>query len=278
MSGFFAEEQHLGLEEAGDETRNGFLVLFDIKNSTARKRQHRHSWIDQTTLLYSAFTRLCRSIFEECKLDRDPVIKFKGDGLMAFFETSTSSTCENDQLAPQHATLALLRQTHLFRESVHHDMSAKLGGMQLKAVICYLNGISRVGDDANKTADVLGRGIDFAHRLEAFADASHIVVNDMFYRALRQDDASPIHAHGDTSPLHAIACDKVIKGWPDEQRLWVLTNPALIEAAANCLSPSLYEANALSELFRFYVQQKMDARNHPARHAERPSERIMEIA
>lgn len=262
MEAFFSDAEQSELAKANQRTHNGFLLLFDIKDSTARKREYKNRWIDHTKALYAAFRRLCLSMRKELEIEGKPVIKFKGDGLMAFFPTSSASSSTTDCRAPTEASMTLLRQAHIFRETVHVDMSELLGEMRLKAVICYLNGISAVGKGPN--ADVLGRGIDFAHRLETFADASHIVVNEMFYRGLPQHSEHKQRGilidgpNGLRTKLFGVECNKVVKGWEGEQRLWLLTNQELIETAMENISPSPYDSNALAELFCYYVKDKRE--------------------
>ncbi len=262
MEPFFSDFEREELSKANQQTTNGFLLLYDIKDSTARKREYKNRWIDHTKALYQAFRRLCLSMRDDLEIKGTPIIKFKGDGLMAFFPTSAASNSSSDDRAPTEASMTLLRQAYLFRETVHVEMAELLGDMRLKAVVCYLTGISRVGKGSGK--DVLGRGVDFAHRLETYADASHIVVNDMLYRVLPQHDDEGHRgilmngADDLQSRLYGVECSKVVKGWEGEQKLWLLTNQELIETTMENMSPSPHDSNALAELFCYYVKSKRE--------------------
>ncbi len=260
MADFFSGDTLDQLKNEAKKRCNGFLILFDIKDSTARKREYKDRWVAQTGALYDAFTAMCVDVSRELSLELLN-IKFRGDGLMAFFKSSDASRKAADERAPSEASLSLLRSALEFRSEVHIGRADELGDMRLKTVLTYLTGIYPVsikgdGDSGHGQGyDVLGRGIDFAHRLETFGDASHIVVNDWLYESLPmvEESVEVIWQEHNRLRLDGIRCKKRIKGWEQPEPFWLLTDQNMIRETIEYLPASPYENDVRAELFRYYI-------------------------
>lgn len=101
-------DKHLEkLQKENEKIRNGFLLLFDIKNSTSRKQDYKN-WKLQTETFYKIFEDFAESlatgiqnIYGTMKPeDQGMVVKFMGDAAFVFFPHSYATSKAND-CAPQ---------------------------------------------------------------------------------------------------------------------------------------------------------------------------------
>jgi class 3 adenylate cyclase len=251
--GFFTKKHRKALEAASKKTCNGFLILLDIVGSTERKIVYRDKWHLHTEVFCNAFERLATQILQKAKGQDNTlkriVVKFIGDGAMAFFKTTSSSTHEKNRSADQALAQIIFNETQSFVETVHQDES--LCGMRLKTVLTYLTGVEPVKFNA-RNQDILGRGVDFSFRLERFADATHYTLNEMMVNALTNGDMKQYKT------LSFRLCRRMVKGWDTAQTFYIATSLETIEDAAQFLG-SLYDENVKSELFQFYIDASKES-------------------
>ena len=155
-----------------------------------------------------------------------------------------------------------------WREMVH--AADDLSGLRLKTVLTYLTGIYPLrhpdteNTDQGRVVDVVGRGIDFSFRLEKFAGATHIVINDMFLQGLKdsiqkdKEQDKPLcdcfHKYGG---YEVIPCKRAMKGWSDPggELFHILVNLETLEKEVT-LTPSVYDGGVFVELFNIYRKHR----------------------
>lgn len=256
-SSYIDEGVRKSLKEINEKTCNGFFILFDIKDSTARKEEYGKvlKWAHQTEKVYVVFKKLCEDIENNGNLDL-VVTKSLGDGFFGFFKSSDSKgTAINQTPAPGQANIVFEKSLR-YREEIHAETEL-FGNMRLKSVITYLTDIAVIplekGNGDEK--DALGRGIDFSFRLEKFADATHIVINEMMAKALGVDVAKKTSFHASGQDLFPIPVRKRLKGWQDPhgEQFFLLTSVGMIQEASDQV-PSPFEQDVKTELFEFYIK------------------------
>lgn len=257
---YFDGDQAKNLQEVNDKTCNGFIVLFDIKNSTRRKKEYENKWTEHTRHLYRAFTKFCHDVAISDELELT-AIKFKGDGLMSFFKTTSCKATSSNNAPKPDLALMVLGKVLAFRDDVHVEMDDLLCGLRLKTVVSHITEVHPIPGETGATGDVLGQGVDFAHRLEQYGDASHIVVDDVFFRVLCPDGRRELKVEDRGRPwrLDGVPCEKALKGWDKPHAFWLLTNEEQIEPIFKDLPASLYGSDAVPELFRYYIKRKGSA-------------------
>jgi len=241
--------------------RNGYLVLFDIKNSTRRKKEQPERWHPQLATFYAAIERFSLRVAEISDIfgntdpaDHQPIVKFVGDGGFIFVPHSYHSKPDLESQPPPTLTHDLLSEVARFRSATHSNDA--LGGMSLKTVVTFLTNLQPV--ESAKGADIVGRGIDFSFRLETFGDDSYIVVNEMLYRSAtrqaRDDRQGTLAING--AVHHFVECRKVVKGWPSDngERFYLLVDPEeLQERFTPTISPLRNDVE--SEVMTFLINR-----------------------
>ncbi|MBN8545793.1 MAG: adenylate/guanylate cyclase domain-containing protein [Ignavibacteria bacterium] len=239
------------LRKINSQRRNGFLVLLDIKDSTIRKIHYSEKWATQTGILYSAFRRFFESFAEKMGAEQ-AIIKFIGDGLLVFYPgTIGKEKFKNQECDPQLAQF-LIDNTLEFINAIHEE--DEFCGLKLKSVIAYLTGIQLIDTGASGAKDVLGRGIDFAFRLEKFADTTHIVLNEMIANAIKRTQK----ISESQQKFELISCRRKMRGWDDAKGevFYLLTGKQMIADNITAIIPSIYSENVTNELFSFFVKKR----------------------
>ncbi len=248
-----AESDVNTLREINSQRRNGFLVLLDIKDSTIRKIHYSEKWATQTGILYSVFRRVFQSFAEKMGAEQT-IIKFIGDGLLVFYPgTIGKEKFKNQECDPQLAQF-LINNTLEFVNAIHEE--DEFCGLKLKSVIAYLTGIQLIDTGANGEMDVLGRGIDFAFRLEKFADTTHIVLNEMIANAFKKTEK--MSKMNSQQKFELIRCRRKMRGWDDAkgEAFYLLTGKQMIADNITAIIPSIYSDNVTNELFSFFVKKR----------------------
>lgn len=176
----------------------GVLVVFDIIDSTARKKRNATTWSIHTATVYAAFRRFTNDTARIFKTT--PSRKLVGDGLVAFFPLAE----EHDRDLTEEDAAKVLRKVLAFRRSIHADPKGILAGLRLKSVATYLRAVHALGDEFGN------RGVDFSFRLEKYGSPESLVVNDAFFDALPQ----PLSAALGVGPKHR---RRKMKGWDEAQ-------------------------------------------------------------
>ncbi len=158
------------------------------------------------------------------------VIKFMGDGIMMFFETKVSDgkSYGSDYSSKSYDDFEKELSSEVYTtvkkiESEVLGNSKYLEDMRLKVVVCYLTNVLTV--ETNGVKDVIGRGIDFAFRLEKFAGATHHIYNSMFYYLVKDNDTAV--SDDFREEYVSIEVSRKMKGWDDPQSFFVITNHRL---------------------------------------------------
>ena len=285
VSDFYEGDSLNRLHEVNRSFWNGYLALFDIKESTSRKKEHPERWYAQTETFYRAIYRLgsglqgltARPEFSGLTTgDRKVIVKFVGDSGFVFLPLSYAGSQSYDLKAPRDLSMEIVRMATAFQEETHAEHA--LAGLRLKAVVAYLTGlrpIDYIGEHrvmGQPTTDhgeipkrdVLGRGIDFAFRLEKFADDSHIVINTMLANSLSSEMAEQRQPPSDGPGYHRvdiagvthclIECQKRVKGWdrPEGERFCLLVCEGFEESRFPSFSPQ--SENVQAELFTFHLK------------------------
>lgn len=202
------------LKGVNSKKNNGYLVLLDIKDSTKRKTEYQDKWPIQTEVLYNSFRSYFVDLAKQLNTSA-PIIKFIGDGLLAFYPSSYDrERARNEQCTSEKAKI-LVAQTQEFINGIHDE--EEFCGLKLKTVIAYLTGIHIITIEGTNESDVLGRGIDFAFRLERFADITHIVVNEMlakaYFNQINKDSELESDSNASNGKLYQIQCNRKFRGW-----------------------------------------------------------------
>jgi predicted ATPase/class 3 adenylate cyclase len=156
------------LEKGSDDSeRRQLTVLFcDIVDSTAlSERLDPEDWHDLLTSLHDA----CR---EGIGRYEGRVSQFLGDGIMAYFGYPIAH--EDDAVRAVHAALHIIEDLRLVNQGLGKRLGAELH------VRCGLHtGLAVVGD-AGASGDrlAIGKSINLAARIQAFAEVDTVVVSD----------------------------------------------------------------------------------------------------
>lgn len=216
----------------------GYLVIFDIRDSTARKKESKE-WLAHTVQLYRRFDLLAQSIADELGGNLDQtVIKHIGDSVMGFFAVRKPTTRDAQMV---------IDQVIAFREAIHADPDELLDQMTLKSVATYIDQIHLVDND------VLGRGVDFCFRLETIADCTHIVINKGLAKLLG------CVTNPQYGKFAVIPSQKSLKGWANAQDLFILTSEEMLRDSVTNIKASS-TGNVTVELLKFLVDQLGDAK------------------
>lgn len=236
---------------------NGFLILLDIIDSTTRKQEYKHCWIEQTQYIEAMFKSLVKNIKAEiCKkyseIEINSCFKSLGDGFMAFIQSPKSKKEDPESDYVKEVAEIVLECFFNMDSNYREDKSYELKNLYYKTVITYLTDIyykeTKNSKDDHIIEDVLGRGIDFSFRLEKFGGASHYVINTMFFNAIK--------SYCDKKKLTGIPIFKYVKGWKDPQDFYVLTNEHLINGSMTTIKPSINSNDVLTELLQFIFESQ----------------------
>lgn len=240
---FLTEKKLKALRKANSVSCNGYFIYADIKNSTSRKEAYKSKWTIQTETVYSVFNELVKAINKENSL-KLVVKKHIGDGMMAFFKSSESVAEEQNSTGNSDVAQFIFDNYLNFREQIHD--SPELCGMRLKSILTYLTNIYPV----QKGSDVLGRGIDFSFRLERFADASHLLVNEMMKINICGSQKD------EYKQFDFIQTRRTMRGWNNREGelFYIVTNKDMIVNALD-LRPSISDLDVKTELFKFYLEK-----------------------
>lgn len=255
------DRELMKLKKINSERRNGFLVLLDVKDSTIRKIHYGEKWAIQTGILYSAFRRYFQSLATQIGAEQT-VIKFIGDGLLVFYPGTIGKEKNKNQECDAKLSEFLIEKTLEFVNMVHEQ--DEFCGLKLKSVLAYLTGIQLINTGRGGEIDVLGRGIDFAFRLEKFADTTHIVLNEMFAKAYTK--AIEKSKSSTSKKFELIWCRRKMRGWEDPkgESFCLLTGEQMIAANITAIIPSVHSDNVINELFSFYVKTMYEKKSSEA--------------
>ncbi|MBF0426609.1 MAG: hypothetical protein HQL66_12410 [Magnetococcales bacterium] len=284
---FESDGKRKELQAIGNAICTGFLLLVDVKDSTDRKDEFKRQWVPQMELLYGEFRRFVHEVHGVIKAwkggmiahggvvpnpigpmgqdpaaalgdsggsrgseesrEREPVVKFIGDGCLAFFPWETSRDERGNLESVDHELAAnIVRMVLAFREAVCSDDD--LHAMRLKTVVAFLTNINQV--EIEGQSDILGRGIDFCFRLEKFADGTHIVMNDYLRKILDLREGGVTRFGG--SEYDVVACRKKMKGWEEPQSFYLLVRTEDIENYLTA-APSPYQEDVRTELIGYLI-------------------------
>lgn len=212
-------------KEARQETANAFLVLFDIIDSTARKRESGCDWYDQTVLVYTIIDCYYKSLKSIKHLtDGQCCLKRLGDGVMVFISVDR----EHEPNFFKTVLSLAIEVRNKLSDSTKNTFKQPL---KLKLVCSYLEDIrhirSEVGDKI--LTDVLGRGIDFSFRIEKFSGSTHVVLNKYFANLCLGNDPKseevmqkPKLLEWMSGEYWLVPVERTIKGWPGYQLFYIL--------------------------------------------------------
>lgn len=193
----------------------GFLILFDIKDSTVRKQRLQLKWYHQTELIYSLFSEFVENLGIEAGLEK-LVLKYIGDGLMAFLEFRP------DQEKPLSDVTKMVfdMATQFVLEKVYDDNAEALDNMRFKSVFSYVKAHPvSYSDDRDSKKDVIGNDIDLAFRLEKFADDTHFIINAAFAEQLGDKNQTYCVRK---NVFNFVRCAKKVKGFEALQEFYAL--------------------------------------------------------
>jgi len=251
---FSNEQSMVKLKNSLQDHCNGYCILFDIIDSTKRKKSN-HNWHYQTEALYDSFFELVKKLKDILnEYENSPVIKLLGDGMFVFFETSKSGCTEDDKKPPEKVTSEIFSRLISYLKFIE-ERSSSFNNLRLKTVFTYVTGIRNVIKNKLKSCDdgldVLGRGIDFTFRLEKFADYGYIVTNKMLAEALINDAKQ---TKGDTclNDYNIVPCSKRIKGW-DVENFFSLINNGNLRSAYEHKLPSPDTDHVYLELLQYII-------------------------
>jgi hypothetical protein len=299
MSSYFDGHTTRGLTDLLKNYWNGYLILFDIVDSTGRKRRYPERWFAQTDVFYKAIHKLAEDfrLFMESEpafgsLDpqhRDVIVKFIGDSGFIFMLHSYSDGTAKKGEDLHNLSHAVIKKILDFRLNCHEQNS--LEELRLKSVVTYIEGVRPVyfkdpmqhdlgthketqQPDGHDRLDILGRGIDFTHRLERYAGNEYIVVNTLMAKSLlpeRSQNSASSPPPGlsdkvsqleiDGASYYLIECCKRIRGWEraSGETFFVLA-PEPEEALA-LPSASPERDDMLVEMLHFRLRFEMERMN-----------------
>lgn len=274
-SSYMHEEVRQELDEQSKLRVAGYIIIIDIINSTKRKIDYKESWLRETKAFYSMFKTFAHYIRDELGAkSEEAVIKFIGDCGMIFVKTSNASEAadsnnpEGYEYASPIQAQAVIGWVEDFLNKFR-DASGMLSNMAVKCVVGFINDVQFVGDHhENSTStteidnkderndlsgmppDVIGRGVDFAFRLESFADIGHIVVN----KYILPKEENERRDFAEECGFDVVPIVKSVKGWTNPETFYVFVAKQQIESSYRDKIPSPDEPNIYLELFKWYIK------------------------
>jgi len=233
-----------------ERTISGYFILIDIKNSVDKKKVDQFQWVQGVDQWIKSFQKVIYNL----TADNNNLVlrnfKFLGDSVMAFLQCP-------DRHPDQKTSKKILEKTYNF--STHTKVQSSIENSNLwRTVICYLHEVVQFeikgfsSDLGGTQTELIGPEMDMAFRLQKFADTSHIVVNNYFFKSVARELAS--------LKLDPILCHKMIKGWNGSgEEIYALTNVQMIEKTINnnVANPNFMDINV--ELFQYYVDKMSSA-------------------
>ncbi|MCL4682357.1 MAG: hypothetical protein KJZ92_13945 [Rhodocyclaceae bacterium] len=205
----------------------GYLLLFDIRDSTARKEHFRKTWPKHVVTLNRQAAGLGKRLAAD--VGGKVFTKSIGDAVMVFVECGIN---------PKNSETVLLGMAE-FRNRVE-DMPT-LEGLRLKCV-----GSLIAGDILGNGGDVLGRPVDFAFRMEQFADVTHMVINEPFHASL----GSPEQLGG----FRFKVTSKIVKGWKEPEPIVLVVEIDTLLDTVRDMTPEATANHVLLELFQLHAE------------------------
>ena len=251
---------------------NGYLILFDIVDSTKRKMKYvqvGNHWTEHLQNFYTNFTSFSDNLINDIKnklfLKDSSVIKVIGDmGFLFLPFKSYDVVTENKEAIPAISKLILEKVFEFIKGQ------GPIPELRLKTIISYICDVYIVDlyvNDTNKQKDIVGAGIDFSFRLEKYANSSCIVLNKYFYNSITEyldlnEDGKLKKEKFDKAFKNSILKDntyiykskKIVKGWTQSQEFYFLTNAQMIKSAFENSQSSQYENSLSVDLFAKYIQ------------------------
>ncbi len=218
-------------DRENDKRKDGFLILFDIIDSTERKLKKGGYWNLSTESLYDISNKKFDELNETYKRYKGTegfsFIKFLGDGIMMFFESKKSDrvSYKPDYSNKKYDDFERMFSMETFRtvkeiERRVFENSKYLENMKLKVVVCYLTNVVPI--ETNGVKDVIGRGVDFAFRLEKFAGATHHIYNCMFYYLISSKETDK--EENFKKECVSLNASRKMKGWDKPQKFYIITD------------------------------------------------------
>lgn len=206
----------------------GYLLLFDIRDSTARKEHYKKTWPKHVAKLNRQAMELSKQL--AVAPGGKTFTKSIGDAVMVFVESVTN---------PKNSETVLLAMAE-FRYRIEN--MASLEGMRLKCVASLIE-----SEVLGNGADVLGRPVDFAFRMEQFADITHMVINEPFYKSLGRPEQM-----GD---FRFKSTRRLVKGWKEPETIVLVVEIDELADIISGTAPDPAASHVLLELFTMYVEK-----------------------
>lgn len=195
-----------------DSQRKGFVILFDIIDST--KRKENHSWVGETQLFNNTVNNFfdhAITIIGDNGVKEEHCIKFMGDGCMLFL--SLKPTCKTREL--KSVAKDLFRKCCTLTSELQNSYREELNQMGIKTVITYAHKEALFIKSHHGTADYIGKDIDLAFRLEPHSGRTHLIANEEFVEHFADEKPSHGKSRSVTYMLDGydcISCSKELKG------------------------------------------------------------------
>lgn len=221
---------------------SGFLVLFDIKDSTARKAKCGDTWLGATLKIYDLFQQFALRLAKQVSAPVSPnlVTKDDGDLVMGFFV----------QQNPDHALAVKFFDNVLrFRDEVHDGGDGNIcNSIRLNVVAAYIDDVHIIKEGR----DILGRELDFVFRLEKFSDVTHIVINNSLAKLLECDKTNIYKG------FDVIACHRALKGFDGVSEFFVITSLDMVKEELESIKPSPHDAEVVTDMFVHFMDKYVE--------------------
>ncbi len=258
----FKDKKH----ESKDNYICGYLILFDIIDSTKRKEKYKKDdeWLEHLNLFYSEFyqfsNQLIKKITEEVKkitfLDDKAVIKTIGDMGFLFLPFEKQKTPNYDEEKKE----GIPNISKLILEKTMNFCNYKSGipELKLKTIITYLYQVFLINlNKGENKFDIVGKGIDFSFRLEGFANSSCIILNKYLVESIKKLGECATNKTNEDLSINfsntlydIVKVRKTIRGWDDEkEEFYFLTNPEMTKDTYEKREDFLDENSIYAELF-----------------------------
>ncbi len=256
-------QKEASIETLGYVPVSGYLVLFDIVNSTSRKEEYRsldNNWLNHFNIFYKDFSAFANNLInkvaskvkeindEELNFIKEKIIlKTIGDIGFLFLPFENQEITYKNKKADPHIAQLILEEVIRFL----HSPSA-IPDLKLKTIITYLYEVYLVAPifiegKTKSEMDIVGKGVDFTFRLEKFANSSCCILNKYFFEAI---DRKKITIDKEVFNLSKVK--KNIRSW-EEEEFYFLTNEKMIESAFE----STGDKNSIYiEIFSKYIKYK----------------------
>lgn len=245
------------LKKIKSESCCGYLIIVDIKDSTVRKEQHNQVWHKQTDYMRQTFEEIFTpdngNVNNSISIEFI-VSKFLGDGMMVFYKAPNSFNDPNTFNKKIETTKFLFDQLQKYINKIHDDGDEILDKMRIRSVFTFITNVKILL--GKKSNDIIGKGVDFAFRLERFADTSHIVINDALKNSIEKIIKTTNETNNQNDEkkerLELIPCKRKIKGWSSNyETFYIITSLSMVETLTE-MQPTYFEYDVKTELFNYY--------------------------